>query len=270
MSEVLGLEHVALGSGGPTLTLSVRSGQAIAILGPAASGKSRLIRVLAGQERPGQGRVHLRGRVSVASDEGLGRRAKVQSLVRSGSVQESTEVLMATGLLDVRATPFGDLTPSRAAACELLATLLSDSELALFDSQLDRLDPWVLATVEERMRAQRAHGRAFVFATNRPDLAARADGVVVLRDGQVRFAGSVEELLRSGPPHTVQVETEDQLGVRALVEPFEVSVRTEGDSLRLEAREGQALAARLLLEGYGDVRFVVVRPPTIEEALRRL
>jgi ABC-2 type transport system ATP-binding protein len=270
VSEVLGLEHVALGAEGATLTLSVRAGQSIAVLGPAGSGKSRLLRILAGQERPGQGRVHLRGRVVVASADGMNRRAKVQSLARSNDVQAATDALLTAGLFDVRHLSFGELSPSRAVACELLGPLLSDAELAILDGQLDHLDPWTLGRVQDRMRSQRSWGRAFVFATHRPELAARADGVVVLRDGQVRFAGSVEELLRSGPPHTLHVETQDQAGVRALVEPFEVSVRPEGDALRLEAREGQALAARLLLEGYGDVRFVVVRPPTVEEALRRL
>lgn len=270
MSEVLGLEHLALRPEGPTLTLSVRSGQAIAILGPGGAGKTRLLRTIAGEDRPGQGRVHLRGEIAVAWEGGIGRRAKVQSLVRSHPVQAGTDVLMATGLFDVRSIPYGDLTPTRAAACELVEPLLAEADLVLLDGQLDRLDPWTLATVEERMRAQRVAGRAFLFTTNRPDLAARADGVVVLRDGQVRFAGTLEELMRSGAPHTLQVETEDQAGVRALVEPFEVSVRREGDLIRMEAREGQALAARLLLEGYGDVKFVVVRPPTIEETIRGL
>ncbi|MGV3616265.1 MAG: ATP-binding cassette domain-containing protein [Fimbriimonas sp.] len=270
MSEVLGLEHLALGADGPTLTLSVRTGQAIAILGPSGAGKSRLLRILAGEERPGQGKVHLRGRVAVASDAGLSRRTRVHALGRGGEVQDTTNVLLATGLFDVRNLTYGELSPSRAAACELVGPLLADADLVLLDGQLDRVDPWALASIEERMRSQRAAGRSFVFTTHRPDLAARADGVVVLRGGQVRFAGSVEELVRSGPPHTLHVETEDQAGVRALVEPFEVSIRPEGNGLRLEAREGQALAARLLLEGYGDVRFVVMRPPTVEEALRRL
>jgi ABC-type multidrug transport system ATPase subunit len=228
------------------------------------------LRVLAGEDRPGQGRVHVRGELTVAWDGAIGRRAKVQSLTRGFPVQTATDVLMAVGLFDVRNASYGDLSYARAAAAELVEPLLVDADLTLLDGQLDRLDPWTLASVEERMRAQRLAGRSFVFTTNRPDLAARADGVVVLRDEQVRFAGSLEDLMRSGPPHQLQVETEDQAGVRALVEPFEVSVRREGDTYRMEAREGQALAARLLLEGYGDIKFVVVRPPTVEEAIRGL
>ncbi len=269
MSELLGLEHLALEDEGPTLTLSVRSGQSVAILGPAASGKTRLLNVLAGQERPGQGRVHLRGRVAHAGSEGLSRRTKVQAIPRV-SLDVATEVLLTLGLHEVRNVSYGDLSPTQAVACELVNPLLSDAEVMLFDGQLDLLDPWTGAMVQERLRRERAKGRTVVFVTHRPDLAARADAVIVLRGNQVRFAGSMEELLRAGSPHTVTVSTEDQAGVKALVEPFEVSVRLEGDTMRLEAKEGQALAARLLLEGYGDVRYVVVRPPTFEEALRRI
>lgn len=269
MSEVLGLEHVAIGPSGPTLSLSVRSGQSIAVIGPALSGKSKLVRIMAEADRPGQGAVHLRGQASAALGESLPRRTKVQALAKGRSVQEVTELLMTLGLFEVRGETCGELSPAHAAAAELLAPWLEASEILLMDGQLDVLDPWILKRVEERMRQERSSGRSFVFATSRADLASRADGVIVLRDNQVRFAGNVEELLRSGPPHTIHVETRESGGIRALVEPFEVSVKADGEGFRMEAREGQALAARLLLEGYGDVRFVVDRPPTFEEALLR-
>jgi ABC-type multidrug transport system ATPase subunit len=270
VSELLGLEHVALGSSGSTLSLSVRAGESIAVMGPGGAGKSRLLRLLAGLERPGQGRVHLRGTVAVALGDPLPRKAKVQNLARSDSMQEVTEALLDLGLFEVRQVPFAEVEGSRSVACEILGPLVSKTDLAIFDGQLDGLDPWVLHRVEERLRQQRAAGRAVVFATHRPDLASRADGVIVLREGQVRFAGSVDDLLRTGPPHSLHVETDRGAAVRSLVEPFEVEVRPNGSSIRLEAKEGQALAARLLLEGYGDIRYVVMRSPTFEEALRRL
>lgn len=269
MTELLGLEHVGLKPSGATLSLSVRPGQLVAVAGPGGSGKSRLLRVMSGDERPGQGRVHLRVKASVASSEGLTRRTRVQSIPR-GSVQVVTELLSTLGLWDARQSTYGDLTPSCRAACELIAPLQDEAPLVLLDGQLDLLDPWTFGAVMEMVRTLRARGRTFIVATHRPDVVAACDGLVVLREEQVRFAGTVEDLLRAGPPHTLEVETLDQEGVRALVSPFEISVRAEGDTVRLEAREGQALAARLLLEGYGDIKYVVMRAPTVEEALRRL
>ena len=62
----------------------------------------------------------------------------------------------------------------------------------------------------------------------------------------------------------------DQPAVKAIVQPFSVSMREEGEDLVIEAQEGQELAANLLLQGYGNVRCAVHRPPTMEEALMTL
>jgi ABC-type multidrug transport system ATPase subunit len=196
----------------------------------------------------------------------------VQGLARDfgQSIQNATEALTATRLWDVRHLPVVELSPSQAAAAELLEALLSDAEIALIDGQLDALDPWTLPGVLELLRNQRSNGRTLIVSTHRADLVRELDAVIVLRDSQVRFAGTIEDLLRAGPPHTLEVATDNQAGVRALVAPFRVSIRPLENGVRLEAPEGQELAARLLLEGYGDVKFVVLRPPTIEEALRAI
>lgn len=273
MSEILGLEHLALRGDGPTLTLSVRAGQSLTIVGPSGAGKSRLIRTLAGIEKPEQGTVQLRGRAVLAGATPLPRRAKVQSLARrstADSAQRATEVLTATNLWDVRHLSVGELSPGQVAALEIVEPLVSEAEVAFFDGQLDLLDPWTLARTLEQIAEQAKAGRTFVVATNRPDVVSRFEALVVLREETVRFAGLVQDLLRSGPPHVIEVSTENAPGVRALVAPFEVRVQSEPNGLRLEAPEGQELAARLLLEGYGDVKFLTVRPPTIDEALRSL
>jgi len=272
MSEILGLEHLSLSPSGPTLTMTLAPGQSLGVVGPAAAGKSRLLRILAGEERPAQGAAHAHGRVAVASADGLSRRAKVQSLARrSGTgAQDATDLLSALGLWDARGLSIGELTPTQLAACELIEPLVSGAALLIIDGQLDLLDPWALRGAIGVLRDRLGAGAAVVVATHRPDVIESLDAVVVLRDQQVRFAGTVADLKRQGPPHELRIATDDQAAVRALVAPFTVSVRATDDGLRMEAREGQELAARLLLEGYGDVNFVIVRPPTLEEAILSL
>ena len=48
----LRIENLALVKGGTSLSLEVLPGQAVAIVGTAGSGKTALLRVLAGQLRP--------------------------------------------------------------------------------------------------------------------------------------------------------------------------------------------------------------------------
>jgi hypothetical protein len=92
----------------------------------------------------------------------------------------------------------------------------------------------------------------------------------VLRAKELRFAGTPDELLRTMASHRLTVSTEHALGVRAIAEPFEVSIQQTPEGLEFRASEGQELAAKLLLEGYGDVRFVIARPATFAEALHAL
>lgn len=273
MIEVLGIEHLGLAESGPTLTLSIGKGQAIGIAGPAASGKSHLMSVLSGAERPVQGSVRRYGSLAMVEGASLFRRTRVQALLKKvGGFGNGklADLLVATHLQDARSSLVSDLSPGQRAACELIGPLSSGADLILIDGQLDRLDPWVLRSTLNYLSQLRSEGTAFVVTTNRPDLIASFDALIVLRHGYVRFAGTVDDLLRIGPPHRLQVATENRPGVQSLVAPFEVSIEEAPDGVRMQAAEGQTLAARLLLEGYGDVKFVVTRPPTIEEALLSL
>jgi ABC-type multidrug transport system ATPase subunit len=274
MTEILSLEHAAIVASGPTLSMSVRSGQSLAIVGSAASGKTHFLHVIAGIDRPAQGSIRYYGNLAVASADGVSRRSKVQSAIPRNDLTDKglrvTDLLYKMRLGEARYKPIGELSPGQFAAYELLGPLISDANLILIDGQLDSLDPWVLKEVLGVIRSLQAQGTSFVAATNRPDLIALFDAVIVLKDKQIRFAGSIEDLRRLGPPHTVHVATENQPGVKALVAPFQVTVEQTLNGTRFETPEGQQLAARLLLEGYGDVEFVITRPSTLEEALLSL
>jgi ABC-type multidrug transport system ATPase subunit len=218
--------------------------------------------------------VKVYGRIAAASSDGITRRAKVQSIIPRGDLTPKglriNDLLYTMRLGEARFRPIAELSPGQYAACELLGPLLSDAGIILIDGQLDVLDPWTLNDVLKLMRKLQAMGTTFVVTTNRADLLANFDAVIVLKENQVRFAGSVDDLKRLGPPQTVQVSTERQQGVRALVAPFQVSVEKTEDGFRFSTPEGQELAAKLLLEGYGDVLFVVTRPSSLEDALLSL
>ena len=100
----------------------------------------------------------------------------------------------------------------------------------------------------------------------RPDLVDQCDLVVVVNAGMVKHAGRVSDL-RTKAEHQIEVVSERQQGVRAVVEPFCIEVRHQNGSMMLRAADGQQLAAKLLLEGYGDVQYIVHRQPTLEECL---
>ena len=267
--ELLNLDGLALKPDGPTLTLSVRAGETVAIMGPTGAGKMALLRACAGRDRPARGRATAIGEFAILG-EGLGRRGKVAAVAKGTAHPKANDLLAALGLAEVRSQPLTDLAPGHRAAIELLPLLLSGAPLLVLGGALDRLDPWAFAAAWEALRAARERGAAALLTTDRAEIAAQCDTVVVLRDRTVRFAGRVEALRRLGPPHELTVTTERRMGVRALVSPFEVRIEETPEGLRMAAKDGQELAARLLTEGYGDVRYVVSRGPTVEEGLQGL
>lgn len=264
----LSLEHFALAPHGPRISLEVAAGRALAVVGPGASGKSRLLRIALGKERAPFGALRSLPPVPMPI---LTRRSRPQAVARRlADAGRSAAALTRLGLWEHRNLTRSDMSPSQAAALEVLPLLLGPSGLIVLDGLLDALDPVALAgaweMLEERLRA----GDAVVLATHRPDLVERCDAAMVLRDGEILFGGTVAELRRRGPAPTVLVETQRQPGVRALVAPFEVRLTETEHGVLMEAPEGQELAARLLGQGYGDVRAVLVRAPSVAEAINAI
>ena len=152
----------------------------------------------------------------------------------------------------------------------LVPALVANAEIVVIDGLLDGLDPWTLHEVLALLRRRMREGLTVCITTNLPSLAAQMDVLVVLNNLQVRFAGSPSDLLRAATVSRVEVHSESHPAVRALARPFEVTITEAEGALRFEAAEGQQLAARMLLEGYGDVKFVLLSQPTMESALLAL
>lgn len=255
------------------MSLNVLPGQILSVFGPAASGKSFLLEIVARRANPPAGAVIVTESVCVAESPVASRRATPQSIAQGkskppSSAGEVTEALEATRLWDDRRRPLAELSPSQLAACALLPGLAGRHALFIVDGFLDHIDPWAFPSTVALLRKRCREGCAAIVASNRPELAQSSDGVLVLDSRRVRFAGSVSDLLRLGPRTQFEIGTDNRPGVRALVNEFAVNVVETEAGLRLEAEPGQELAARLLLEGYGDVKFLVQSNPSVADALR--
>ncbi len=273
-SSQLAFEHVALSDRGPTLTLAVPAGSLVAIVGPAASGKSKLLGVVTGQERPIRGEVTRPSGILSLEEMTFVRRDKPSSIAkRCLGDQNRTRIadaLSALGLWEDRNRAIANLGAGQQVAARFIEPLINAPDLLASDGDLDLLDPWMRDRLWPLLQDRRSEGMTFVFTTNSAELAEMADLVVVLKDQQVVFSDSPQALVRSLSSSAVTVETNDHPGALALTNPFEVAVTETSAGIRFEAAEGQQLAAKLLSEGYGDVRYVVVRHPTFREALGRL
>lgn len=268
---ILDIDSLSLRPKGPTLTLHLEPGQSIGVFGPAGSGKSYFVRVLRGIERPARGLVR-RSKGAGSEQPAIGRRQTPLDLLKrstgSPSATQIATVLTSMSLWDQRQTPIPDLSPGQSAACEIAAAICSNSKLIAIDGKLDLLDPWTLPSAMNLIGNRLREGAALVLATNRPEFARRVDTLVVLKDGEIAFAGSYADLERIAGRSEIIVETKHQPGVRAIAAPFEVSMEKTPDGVKLQAKEGQKLAAKLLTEGYGDIKSIVLKSPEPAELLR--
>ncbi len=195
------------------IDVEVRPGRVLAVLGRNASGKSTLLRTLAGVQVPSLGVVTLDGRPLDAwpramRAQRLGYLAQQPELVGGFTVAESVafgghaaggvgpsgvrNALETVGLAGLAARPFRDLSVGqrqRAAFARVLVQVASDGVLVL-DEPFAAQDPGEVDRLIRVVRARAATGRAVVAAVHDATVAhAIADDVVLLDGGRLVFAG---------------------------------------------------------------------------------
>jgi ABC-type sugar transport system ATPase subunit len=200
------------------VSLRVRAGEVVALLGANGAGKSTLIGILSGAVAPDEGHVEVAGSVLPAGDVLAARRAGVcvvhqeLMLFPDRSVAENVTAaalpLHRSGLLDTRrrrdgaaavlarlglAVPpdrrVGDLPLGQRQLVEIGRALFADGRVLILDEPTSALSQPETAALLAVIRSLAAQGTAVVFVSHRLDEAASiADTLTVLRDGRV--AGS--------------------------------------------------------------------------------
>lgn len=272
MSVAVELLGFSLRPDGRGVSASLASGRVVAICGRAGSGKSHLLHVLVGKAQQGLGRSRLIGSAFFYDGAPTLRRMTPQALAKKFGgkldAERMTAVLTLLGLWDRKETAIEELSTSNRRAALLVPPLMSDDDNVVVDGGFDGLDPLVREAVFGFVRQRAQSGQTWLIATHDLGLAGKADDLIVLRSGNIAYCGSVEAFATEREPMVVDVQTSNTPSVRALVEPFAIDIEERANGLRFRAKKGQSLAARLLLQGYGDVRVVTVRQTRFEEQLK--
>lgn len=192
------------------VTLQVRAGEMVAVVGPSGSGKSTLLACLAGLDDPDGGRVYMGG--SRISRVGERERARLRAgslgvLLQSGNLLAHLSVAgnvnLARRLVGRPGrTPVNDLLrglgiQARAAALPatlsggelaragLAVALANDPPALLADEPTGELDTSSECEVADLLADHAKRGLAVVVVTHSTALAERADRVITLSDGKV-------------------------------------------------------------------------------------
>jgi PrtD family type I secretion system ABC transporter len=226
----LSLERVVFGveAGQPPIikgiSLDIAAGQCVAVIGPSASGKSTLLRLLLGLWRPQSGSVRLDGAdVADWPREALGPHLgylpqEVELL--PGSVADNIGRLqplpqasdgvvaaarlagahdmilrLASGYETVLGEGPGRLSGGQRQRIGLARAVYGAPRLVVLDEPNAHLDSDGEQALMQALAALRAGGSTVVFSTHKPSLLAAADRVLVLAGGSVLAWGSRDEVL---------------------------------------------------------------------------
>jgi energy-coupling factor transport system ATP-binding protein len=198
------------------VSLEVRPGELLALMGRNGSGKSTLLKALVGLARPAEGRVELRGRdIAPTPVEELALtvgyvpqdprsilyhdtlREELQFTLRGrGGAGAVEPTLAALGIGHLAGAYPRALSGGEAQRAAMAAILVADPAILLLDEPTRGLDYVAKAALARLLRDLSARGKAIVMATHDVELAAAcADRVALLGDGELVVEGPAPTVL---------------------------------------------------------------------------
>lgn len=225
----LGVERLVFAFNGPErpvikqVSFELAAGQALAIIGPSAAGKSTLARLIIGLWKPTLGTIRLDGAdISTWPKESLGPYIGYlpqdvelfagtisQNIARMGEV-DSTAVIEAAHQAQLHElilqlpqgydTPVGDggafLSAGQRQRVGLARALYGKPRLIVLDEPNSNLDVDGEAALVAAIQQMKADGATLIMVTHRSKLLVNMDQILVLRDGMIERFGSPAEIFQ--------------------------------------------------------------------------
>ena len=225
------------------ISFALNPGEVSAIIGPSASGKSSLVRLLLGIWKPASGTVRLdganmfdwmRGDLGrhigyVPQEIGFFEGTVAENIARMGEVNDA-KVIAAAQLAGIHETilafpngyetPMGEtghvLTGGQKQRLAIARAVYGEPKFLVMDEPNAALDEASERALIDTIKSLKASGSTILFTTHRPQLLAAADNVLVLTQGRQAGYGPVKTMLeaakmkvqadtvaRAQPPRTV-------------------------------------------------------------------
>ena len=215
MNNAIEVKNLRVERGGnlviPRLDVTIPSGSVTGLLGPSGCGKTTLIRCMAGIQITERGNVTVLGEPAGTAVN----RARVAYVTQSSSVYPDLTIrqnldyfaalcgssdadveraLEQVGLSDRGGSLTGELSGGQRTRVSLAAALLADPDVYLLDEPTVGLDPVLRRDLWKLFDELAAQGRTLLVSSHVMDEAGRCDRVLLMRDGELIFDASPDEL----------------------------------------------------------------------------
>lgn len=207
------------------VNLNLEQVHTLALIGPSGGGKSTLLRIIAGLEKPDSGRLHLNDREVIYRErELMAHRRSVGTVFQAFNLfphltalqnitlplekvhqhkppkarQIAEEILERFQLSEHGHKPPAQLSGGQRQRVAIARAISIKPKLLLFDEPTSALDPEMTAEVLEVIEELRKEGRDLVLVTHQMGFAHRiADQVALLSRGQIMECGPPSQVLDS-------------------------------------------------------------------------
>lgn len=219
------------------ISLSIERGETIGVLGQSGTGKSVLLKLIAGFLRPDSGMILFKGRETTQLKEGelLEFRKRVSYVFQGGAffdflnvreniayplreqgitdepaVQERVDYLLhAVELEGLGHLGFDELSAGAKKQVAIARAIANNPEVILYDEPTTGVDPIIGKSLSRLIRKldHTEHLTSVVVTHDLKCLEIVSDRIILLKDGYIRFEGSVPEFAASQDPFVVAFRT---------------------------------------------------------------
>ncbi|OGT37793.1 MAG: sugar ABC transporter ATP-binding protein [Gammaproteobacteria bacterium RIFCSPHIGHO2_12_FULL_38_14] len=190
------------------LSLSLRHGDQVGLIGHNGSGKSTLLRVLANIYEPTKGQVRIQGHISPMLDTILGVesefsgyeniyiRGTLLGLTRKQIKKQAAEIAELTGLGDYLSMPTRTYSSGMKIRLAFAISTTIQPDILLIDEIFGAGDAEFMERAKQKMTSLLNGSSIVVMATHSDDLIKEfCNKALLLESGQVKYFGSVDKAL---------------------------------------------------------------------------
>lgn len=206
------------------LSLTVKSEQLVAVIGPVGAGKSSLLSTILGELPHDKGVLKVKGQLTYASQQPWVFPGTIRSNILFGKElhpQKYEKVLRACALKrDMELLPDGDLTligdrgatlsGGQKARVNLARAVYQDADIYLLDDPLSAVDAEVGRHLFEQCICGILKNKPRILVTHQLQYLQSADQILVLKEGHMVARGTYSELQRSGVDFTSLLKREEE------------------------------------------------------------